>query len=382
MNGKTSKNTEKPMKKPYEMTSLENLRNDPFGYLFMGCYSKQNLEKQRQIDRYSLAQPNQLMQAMYKCRTLTQKIFTLIVQEFLNRKDFSDKPVKLDLLNVTKAFTPYTPTRTIDGKKNPLKKMYVESIEELRKLALTYQDENNYHAINLFDEVKFQWEWGIFKFWLSPKFRHMLELGQKHGMTIFNIDTIAPMKSFYAIRFFQIAMSYYGFKGKSYSEKQKAVFKAENIDIKNSWWFAYTYQELRMLFKIADDEYSRKDNFFKFVIENPIKEINTVQSRIKIKVLPMKRGREILGWVFVCTEKNEPLKISKSDTKKTKQEKKEINEEREIFEEETEFYKKNYPELWTEKYEFVKSQNSLPFGFEINDEIETLKLVKQELQSS
>lgn len=382
MNGKTSKNTEKPMKKPYEMTSLENLRNDPFGYLFMGCYSKQNLEKQRQIDRYSLAQPNQLMQAMYKCRTLTQKIFTLIVQEFLNRKDFSDKPVKLDLLNVTKAFTPYTPTRTIDGKKNPLKKMYVESIEELRKLALTYQDENNYHAINLFDEVKFQWEWGIFKFWLSPKFRHMLELGQKHGMTIFNIDTIAPMKSFYAIRFFQIAMSYYGFKGKSYSEKQKAVFKAENIDIKNSWWFAYTYQELRMLFKIADDEYSRKDNFFKFVIENPIKEINTVQSRIKIKVLPMKRGREILGWVFVCTEKNEPLKISKSDTKKTKQEKKEINEEREIFEEETEFYKKNYPELWTEKYEFVKSQNSLPFEFEINDEIETLKLVKQELQSS
>lgn len=84
MKEKTSKNTEKPIKKPYELTSFENFKRDPFGYIFMGCYSTQNLEKQREIDCYSLAQPNQLMQAMYKCRTLTQKIFTLIVQEFFS----------------------------------------------------------------------------------------------------------------------------------------------------------------------------------------------------------------------------------------------------------------------------------------------------------
>lgn len=382
MTEKTSKTTGKTMKKPYEMTQLENLRRDPFGYIFLGCYSKQNLEKQREIDRYSLAQPNQLMQAMYKCKTLTQKIFTLIVQEFLNRKDFSDKPVKLDLINVTKAFTPYTPTRTTGGQKSPLKQMYKESIEELRKLALTYQDENSYHAINLFDEVKFQWEWGTFKFWLSPKFRHMLELGQKHGLTIYNIDTIAPMKSFYAIRFFQIAMSYYGFKGKTHSEQHKQFFKAEKIDIRNTWWFSYSYQELRMLFKIGADEYAGKQGkrMFKLrVIENPISEINSVQSKIQIKVYQLKNGREIIGWTFVCTEKNEPLKISKSDSRKARAEKKAVNSEQEQVEAEIDLYRSKYPDLWAEKYGLVRSRNTLPFGFKLNDEIETLKLVKQEL---
>lgn len=375
MREKTTKNIDEPLKKPYEMTQLENFKNDPFGYLFMGCYSKQNLEKQREIDRYSLAQPNQLMQAMYKCRTLTQKIFTLIVQEFLNRKDFSDKPVKLDLLNVTKAFTPYTPTRTINGKKNPLKQMYVESIEELRKLALTYQDENNYHAINLFDEVKFQWEWGTFKFWLSPKFRHMLELGQKHGITIFNIDTIAPMKSFYAIRFFQIAMSYYGFKGKSYAGRTKEFFQQIDIDIKNSWWFAYTYQELRLLFKIDDNEYAGKQGkrMFKIrVIDTPISEINEIQNRIKIQVFPQKIGREIVGWIFVCTEKAEQLKISKNDTKQIKDEKRTINSEQEEMAQ----LKAKYPQEWQEVYEQELKNPSL-FGGEVTAEAITFQKLKE-----
>lgn len=359
MNEKNIKKAEKTMRKPYEMTQFENFKNDPFGYVFMGCYTKQNLAKQKEIDRYSLAQPNQLMQAMYKCKTLTQKIFTLIVQEFLNRKDFSDKPVSLDLLNVTKAFTPYNTLKTTNGKKRPLKQMYVESIEELRKLALTYQDENNYHAINLFDEVKFQWEWGTFKFWLSPKFRHMLELGQKHGITIFNIDTIAPMKSFYAIRFFQIAMSYYGFKGKSSDNRIKNFFEQNNIDIKSSWWFAYTYQELRLLFKIKDNEYARKDVFIRTIIDNPISEINEIQSRIKIQVFPQKLGREIIGWIFVCTEKAEQLKISKSDTKQIKDEKRAINSEQEEMAQ----LKAKYPQEWQEIFE-QEMKNPILFGGE------------------
>lgn len=138
-----------------------------------------------------------------------------------------------------------------------------------------------------------------------------------------------------------------------------------------------TPEEIRTTFKIDDNAYSgRMNNFIKYVIQNPLDELNSICSEFKIEVLRIKRGRNLVAFRFDCTEvKEEKKKIVKSDSKEVRQDKRQINEEHD----ELEHFRSKYPEDFARALAEAKSQQSFPGKprMEIMDEFEAVKLMKQ-----
>lgn len=226
------------------------------------------------------------------------------------------------------------------------------------------------------DDDEFRiWNW--FQFIQYSKKKDKIELhfsneigwalyGLKNNYCSLDLHTIGEFKSFYAFRFYEIALSWKGMKGR----KGNAP---------GSWWFQMTPEEIRTTFKIDDNLYRGKDgitNFIKKVIQTPLNELNSICNEFKIEVLKIKRGRNLVAFRFDCTElKEEKKKIVKSDSKEVRQDKRQINEEYD----ELEYLKNKYPEDYARALDEAKSQQSLP-GFprmEIMDEFEAVKLMKQ-----
>jgi plasmid replication initiation protein len=101
-----------------------------------------------------------------------------------------------------------------------------------------------------------------------------------------NLLDFGKIQSTYAIRFYEIAMSYAGFAGKDGNQKDK-------------WYFEIRFKELRKLFKI-ENQYQRTGNFRTFIIDNPIKELNEAKIGIKITPEYIREGKFLVGVKFIC----------------------------------------------------------------------------------
>lgn len=298
------KNKDKPA---YELSKIENLMNDPFGYLVMGYYSTKNLKKQRELAETSSRQPNQLTQSIYRCSGTAQKLFVVAVNEFMKRgKTRKDRWVSLDLANTIFALN------VEDGKatRNSFKK----AVDEVGHLSVILQDDDEaYHMLNLFEEVKFDWNWGTLKYKLSEKFATFLEVEHKRGFTIFSVEVVGRLTSFYAMRYYQIAMSYRGFMGGVRDVSEWA--KKNEVDLGHSWFFAFSIPQLRALFKIGDKEYPRVSDLKKYVIDNPIAELNAKLPALEFKVQTLRRNNtqkgKIEGFAFWVTDNTDKARQEK-----------------------------------------------------------------------
>jgi hypothetical protein len=184
------------------------------------------------------------------------------------------------------------------------------------------------------------------------------------GYSALSLELLGKLSSIYSMRYYEMALSQMGNKGKNGNES-------------GQWFFERTVDELKTLFVLQGKYENRLDNFITKVIENPISELNTYNKDFQIEVIKIKEGRKTVGFRFICADKNKKLwKIAKTDSYEDKQIKIESNN----LEKDINFYKTKFKRLWKEKSEEVKLMNSLPFDFEMNDEIETLKLVKKELE--
>lgn len=344
------KNTKK---QPHEMTQLENLKNDPFGYLVMGYYSPKHLKRQEEYAKDSQLWQNNFTRSMYKCSATAQKIFCCIMAEFQKQKrNAKENCVNLELSDMIFGLN------ISDGKKT--RTTVNNAIEELRKLGIVLQDdEHAYHVLNIFEEIKYDFDWGTCKFWLTQKTCYFLENLSKMGFTLIQLDKVGKLQSFYAIRYFQIAMSFYGFKGQ----------------VKNrphTWFFSYSLEQLKALFRIEKDEYTRTSNLVNRVVNEPIAEINEKLPQYHFEVEKVYKGKKLDGFVFWVTEKNQKLKIAKTDNPDIQEDKRIINAERE----EVEKFKTQFPNEFAEAMQTVKAQNKLPFPIETFDEFEAVKLLK------
>jgi hypothetical protein len=100
-----------------------------------------------------------------------------------------------------------------------------------------------------------------------------------------DLSDLGKLQSRYAIRIFELAISYKSLRG-----------KAGNAD--NAWYFERTLEELRRTFGIEDEEYKQNKEFRRRVIEGPVKEINEAGIGVKIKTESIKKGRSITGFRF------------------------------------------------------------------------------------
>lgn len=167
------------------------------------------------------------------------------------------------------------------------------------------------------------------------------------GYTALELLEIGNLRSFYAMR-------YYGFA------KSKSGYSGINGNSKNEWWFEFTEDEIKKLFEL-EGRYSERRDFVKSVIKNPVEEINE-KTGINIELQYQKISKGKYKWRFICSNKNEEIKISKTDTKALVDEKRAINSEREVIER----LKKKHADRWQEIFDYEMSQISL---FDSNVEI-------------
>jgi hypothetical protein len=111
-----------------------------------------------------------------------------------------------------------------------------------------------------------------------------------------NLLDLGKIQSRYAIRFFELAMSYSGFAGQDGNNP-------------GEWYLSYTLAELRKLFGIDKSKYKVTKDFRVFVIENPIEEINAAGIGLEITPEYVRQGRFLVGARFRCryTGREEPL---------------------------------------------------------------------------
>jgi len=225
------------------------------------------------------------------------------------------------------------------------------------------------------------------------------------------LDDIAQLKSFYAMRWLEIAKSYESLAGKQGNTKD-CWYIANKTGVKIS--------KIREMFEIKEHEYKRFNNLKEKVFNNPIDEINNADLGLTIKaefVQNRNDKRETEAVILRCRAKarknkvleertiayknetgqivkkriNAPEKIieidvSDKETQKLKREKKNMLEElvKEFHAEEEakiQEWKEKFPEQWEEIYNKFKAEQKPKFINEntwlnitcVTKTIETLK---------
>jgi len=98
---------------------------------------------------------------------------------------------------------------------------------------------------------------------------------------------LGKLQSRYAIRFYEIAMSWSSEAGKKGNKP-------------GEWFFYYTVQELRAIFKIEHSQYKLTSDFRRKCIDVPCAEIREADIGIDVEPEPDKSGRRLLGFRFQC----------------------------------------------------------------------------------
>lgn len=309
------------------------------------------MNKEIQIKHHEIIlQADQLSRALYTSSILARKIIAFSasrIQEKMIDTDWSSL-TKLNNISLPVAEFKISELLRALGLSNSGENYYIikNTIKEIRGLGLEIiNDKKIYQAYNWFSSVYYNEDIDQIELTFTPEIGWTLyEL--KDGYTALNLQTIGVFKSFYAFRFYEIALSWRGMQGR----------KGNN---QGCWWFQMSTDEIRKTFKIDQNAYSgRINNFTMWVIQKPIEELNRVNSQFKIEYSKVKRGQKIIGFRFDCTTlEKEPKKIRKTDSDLIVNQKKLINDEDKAIQK----LKKRHLDWWKEVYQ-DNLKHPLPFG--------------------
>ena len=182
----------------------------------------------------------------------------------------------------------------------------------------------------------------------------------RERFSLINPHVIGALKSFYAMRYYEIALSYKGYEGNN-----------------KNWYFVRTIDELRTMFKV--EGYTGKDgtkNFINKVILQPVEELNANNPdfTITIEKIPDESDkRKISAIKFKCKAFSPKQKINKNDSPASKQTKRELNE---IAEERKPIERARalFPEEFARRVEVAKKSN--PVVIEVLAEREAYESMK------
>jgi plasmid replication initiation protein len=104
-----------------------------------------------------------------------------------------------------------------------------------------------------------------------------------------NLKDLGGLQSRYALRIYELAISYASLQGKDGNASK-------------TWYFERTIPEFRQLFGISPDQYQENWLFRLKVIDGPVKEINEAGIGITITVEVVKQGRNIVGICLHCKQ--------------------------------------------------------------------------------
>lgn len=110
---------------------------------------------------------------------------------------------------------------------------------------------------------------------------------------------LGKLQSRYAIRFYELALSYAGFAGKGGNRT-------------GEWYFDHTLDELRALFQVDPKKYKVTKDFRVYIIDKPIEEINAAHLGLQIEPEYARRGKWLIGARFWCrwVKRGEPVPVN------------------------------------------------------------------------
>jgi len=137
----------------------------------------------------------------------------------------------------------------------------------------------------------------------NPKLGAALQEFKKAYAKI-DLANLGALTSRYAIRYYEIAMSEAGFKGK-------------NGNKAGEWYFEYTIPELRTLFALPGEKYPRTGDFRIYCIDNPIEDLNAANIGLYITPEYIRKGKYLAGVKFLCRETRRDERPANEDTTDT-----------------------------------------------------------------
>jgi plasmid replication initiation protein len=102
-----------------------------------------------------------------------------------------------------------------------------------------------------------------------------------------NLLDIGKLQSRYAIRIYEMAISYMSMQGQQGNSSQ-------------NWYYERSVEELKIIMGLSEGVYKRTYDFKKHVIEEPIKEINEAGLGIEIKSESIRQGRNLVAMRLNC----------------------------------------------------------------------------------
>lgn len=124
----------------------------------------------------------------------------------------------------------------------------------------------------------------------------------KRQFALINLETIGQLKSYYSMRYYEIALSWSGMKGKDGNKP-------------NQWYFTLSVNEIREKFQIKGTAKESTMILTTNIVKTPIAELNKVNEDFKIEIEILKDindERKTQGYKFICTDLQEEKKQQKA----------------------------------------------------------------------
>ena len=245
-------------------------------------------EKNVIVLRNDIYQSNPLIKARKTFDILGMKIFMLglcgLNPRFSEKDKFFDLNFKEIFIPVNKLVEMFGNTWYLSELKSACKKLFNAIVE------LDHSD-GGFELYHLFRKLKYVPSEGLY-IWFDELLRpYILDLLWSKGYTRINVEYFFRLSSPYAMRLLELLLQYQNIKSfKKLMEIRRRL----------------TIEELRFALNVPDGAYrNRIDNFKKFVLDTPIREINTRTPYI-VRYETVKEGRNIVAFEFIMDTYNVP----------------------------------------------------------------------------
>lgn len=305
--------------------------------------------------------PNNFLRASYKCSATTQRMYFYSIFKYIS----SDKNQN----SVSFSFSDFFSDLNLkDGQKT--RTLIKESANEILDMKIVLEDnEKQYEVTNVFQSAKCVFTETTFSFKFTEDMKIFLDTLKEIGFSLFEINDLGKLKSFYALRYYLVALSFKGFKGKKGNEK-------------NSWFFEYSVEDLRKLFDIQDNEYTQIGPFRNIVVDLPLKELNERNLGIQIVCTPIKKGRKITGFHFDCIDSTHIAKVNENNYVYMEDSNKN-NKNSSAPEEDSQLMALKIISQNPERYaEILKEEKANPNLFGFSPEMQALMRLEEELKNA
>ena len=264
-------------------------------------------KKKKPYNKYmsddKLLQPYEVSRATYRCSSLERKILyysALIVQKQRDKKAGYDRYIA--------EFSISQMLHTLGIQKyDNAKANIIDAIEHISQTSITLcKDDKHLLVISWIQK-------GVFD---DDKDKCILTFSEdigrlfvecKERYSLINPLVIGALKSFYSMRYYELALSYRGYTGcKGNAQRQ--------------WFFTRTIGDLRKMFEVtAYDGQQGTKNFINKVVNEPIKELNATNPEFEIvieKIYSPNDKRRLDGVMFKCTARQKTTRKRKTTGEK------------------------------------------------------------------